>query len=791
MIYNRMMYKFSAASWRFAVLILGGLFLIPAISYAATYDMASGTNWNIRWDGPLAGDWLSDQTLSIADVNGDGEQDIVVATNLADNQGRNVSGSIYVIYNNLFRSLAGSGNTIDLANPSNWNIRFDGPLSPSTLGFRPAATGDVDGDGRLDLGLSARAASTHGANSGAVYLVYGSLLDDYTGTGNILDLASSTNYNIRIDGASAGDLFGDGGVVFKDLDGDSKLDVTTGALSTDYNSRSGSGSVYVFNNTLLDDYAGTGNTITVASSTSYNLRFDGPVAGSAFADQKIDAFDFDGDDVEDLIFADASADPSGRTDAGSLWVVGSTIIDSYTGTGNNVDMASSTSYNVRFDGGATTDFLGLSAGMGDFNNDNDNDLMIGANGSDYQGSGSGSIYLIDHNILAAFAGTGNLWDMSNAASYSVRIDGATGVGFPRFTALFADFDNDGEDDIIAGSDDDRNSRNNSGSVYILPNTLFSDYTGTGNLLLLGSASTSDYIRFDGASAGVSFTEASLTVGDLNDDGSFDLLTGAYLSDNNSRTDSGSLFLVYNFPHTITASSTFTASGSDYLINGFVSASDSVSTIRGVEYQVDADTPTSGWSSCSAADGTFDATEEAFTCTIPTTAEGSHAVYFRAVDVNSVYTPQSAYDSATLIVAGTEEDESDDSGSSGGSSSHRHQAVTSPNPVSSSTVPALATSSPAMSEGFSSSATTCPYFIENLRQGSQGEEVSKVQEFLKAQGLFTYPAITQYFGPITESAVKAFQATYADDILRPLGLSAPTGWWYEFTRRKADSLLGCQ
>lgn len=37
------------------------------------------------------------------------------------------------------------------------------------------------------------------------------------------------------------------------------------------------------------------------------------------------------------------------------------------------------------------------------------------------------------------------------------------------------------------------------------------------------------------------------------------------------------------------------------------------------------------------------------------------------------------------------------------------------------------------------------------------EVSKVQEFLRDQGDFTYPDITGYFGPITEAAVKQFQA----------------------------------
>jgi hypothetical protein len=185
--------------------------------------------------------------------------------------------------------------------------------------------------------------------------------------------------------------------------------------------------------------------------------------------------------------------------------------------------------------------------------------------------------------------------------------------------------------------------------------------------------------------------------------------------------------------------------------------------------------------------TTDATSTAHTYTIPTTTCTTYYYQISVADVaHNVQRTSGSFEST-----GCPEEAGGDSGSSSGSSSHRHSSSpdTLPN-IPSATSSLSGPSSPDSISGPTGS-TTCPYFIENLRQGSQGEEVSKVQEFLKAQGLFTHPAITQYFGPITESAVKAFQATYADDILRPLALSAPTGWWYEFTRRKADSLLGCQ
>ena len=85
---------------------------------------------------------------------------------------------------------------------------------------------------------------------------------------------------------------------------------------------------------------------------------------------------------------------------------------------------------------------------------------------------------------------------------------------------------------------------------------------------------------------------------------------------------------------------------------------------------------------------------------------------------------------------------------------------------------------------------CPTFNQNLRKGSRGEEVRKVQTFLKQQELFTFPTITGYYGTITQKAVAAFQAKYSDEILKPLGLTNPTGNWFGKTIAKANTLAKC-
>ena len=69
-----------------------------------------------------------------------------------------------------------------------------------------------------------------------------------------------------------------------------------------------------------------------------------------------------------------------------------------------------------------------------------------------------------------------------------------------------------------------------------------------------------------------------------------------------------------------------------------SASDNASTISSVQYQSDS---TSGsWTACTADDGTFDETTEAFTCQIASLSDGSHTIYVRATDSSSQTTTTS-------------------------------------------------------------------------------------------------------------------------------------------------------
>ena len=53
-------------------------------------------------------------------------------------------------------------------------------------------------------------------------------------------------------------------------------------------------------------------------------------------------------------------------------------------------------------------------------------------------------------------------------------------------------------------------------------------------------------------------------------------------------------------------------------------------------------------------------------------------------------------------------------------------------------------------------------------GAKGTDVSRLQQFLKDKGFYTYPEITGYFGPITAAAAKAFQAENGIEAIGTVG-----------------------
>ncbi len=93
---------------------------------------------------------------------------------------------------------------------------------------------------------------------------------------------------------------------------------------------------------------------------------------------------------------------------------------------------------------------------------------------------------------------------------------------------------------------------------------------------------------------------------------------------------------------------------------------------------------------------------------------------------------------------------------------------------------------------------CPVFTTDFNLGSQNAEIVEIQKFLNtfpetqiaSSGVGSAGQETEYFGTLTFAAVFAFQSKYADEILTPVGLLNPTGYWGGATRAQANKLFGC-
>ena len=132
-----------------------------------------------------------------------------------------------------------------------------------------------------------------------------------------------------------------------DVNGDDTEDLVLGGVYAD-NNGTNTGSAWVFFSTLIDDETGTGNNKYLATGTNYNIRYDGANTDSTpylTFDGAIVTGDINGDGKGDLMLGAPNSDVPG-TDAGSLYVMFSTLIDEVTTTGVNKPLNVASNYNV-------------------------------------------------------------------------------------------------------------------------------------------------------------------------------------------------------------------------------------------------------------------------------------------------------------------------------------------------------------------------------------------------------------------------------------------------------------
>jgi hypothetical protein len=391
---------------------------------------------------------------------------------------------------------------------NNFGYVLKGVDAKDRSGFSVSSAGDVNKDGYDDLIIGAPFADPNDTSSGESYLVFGNQLA-------ALDSADST------------------------ADGSTNLSNLNGTIG------------YVINGIDKDDLSG------------YSVSSAG---------------DVNNDGYDDLLIGAYLGDPNG-TDAGENYLVfggqlanldkaGGTTADGKINLSALQGTTAATGYGYIINGIGGDDYAGFSvSSAGDVNNDDYDDLLIGAYQGDPNDTNSGETYLVFGNQLANLDKAGGttadgkinlsaLQGTTAATGYGYIINGIDGGDLSGASVSSAgDVNSDGYDDLLIGAykaDAGSPSKSSAGETYLIfGNQLAALDTKSGSSTADGSINLSDLITLKGAAGyiiyGIRGSDKSgfsvSSAGDVNDDGYDDLLIGAYLSDPND-TNSGETYLVF-------------------------------------------------------------------------------------------------------------------------------------------------------------------------------------------------------------------------------------------------------
>ena len=399
------------------------------------------------WQGEASGDNLGISVASVGDMNGDNRSELAAG---AEKGG---TGSAYMDKGR-FRSGSFRGDGVK----AKW-YGESGAVAENVAGYSykrdmvMTGDGDLNGTAGNEFLIGARSwdnpTDTWKVNSGAVYIV------TWADRGN----KTLPDAAVRISGIKANDFAGTGLDIVGDLDGDGNADVIIGASGAD-DGGAESGSVYLINGPITADMD--------------LVDADGVVGGEGAGDgvgARVRGIgDFDGDGAADFAVGARSRDHSGKTDAGSVYIITSSTLP---GDLNSADVI------------LRGNLAGSEAGnqlaeAGDFDGDGYDDFIAGALGH----NGRGAAYLIRGNNAV----TGAI-----GAQADIKFSGQTSGD--QFGAGLAtgDVDRDGTADIVISAN--RQGSNDRGAVYVFlaPTSGTSlSATGDADVKLAGSATDDRY-----------------------------------------------------------------------------------------------------------------------------------------------------------------------------------------------------------------------------------------------------------------------------------------------------------
>lgn len=354
---------------------------------------------------------------------------------------------------------------------------------------------DLSGDGLDDLIIGARSNDLMGSAAGSVYLLF----DAGTGEQSLADAS------VTILPTAGHQRLGDDVGCAGDVDGDGHQDLVVTAPGAINGDGVASGVAYLFNGPLTEGELD----ISQADATLEGVA-DGDYLG-----RWVDAgHDLDGDGLDDLVITSFKAGYAGD-DAGEVY----TVLAPLEGT---IDLADADGTLL---GEGPGDWAGTRAAVaGDIDGDGLPDLLVGADGHDAGGQNAGAAYL----VLEPPSGARPLLDASHAV-----ITGEAPEDYAGLTVAAAgDLDRDGQDDFSVGAFRSDLAQLNAGLLAVFYDLVEGSVPIQAADLVITGQAADDQAGF-----------CALGAGDLNGDGNDDLALSAPAEDSGG-VDSGAVFLVF-------------------------------------------------------------------------------------------------------------------------------------------------------------------------------------------------------------------------------------------------------
>lgn len=432
--------------------------------------------------GIYNGGWGDLKTEKAGDVNGDGYDDILIASTFAEPNGE-YSGQVYLIYGG-DNTLTGDLLLSDLFTGQLAGAVFNGNAQWDAAGTSISGNGDVNGDGFDDILISAPNVKQDDQAVGQTYLIYGQS-GGLSGEYDLSEIESDSLAGVVFIGLPNSSL-GTSAAIIGDVNGDGYADMLISALNYDSENYE---NVHPLSYLIFGQQSGLEGLVEISdlplSSLTYaelNIQFEnqeGYLNQYNFSYIRVDAAgDVNGDGLSDMLLgAGYYSDSDGY--AGPTYL----IYGQQSGLVGSLDVNE-----LAMDGASGAVFVEdiidehySLATAGDVNGDGFDDILIGATPSYYWYPEDGMAYLV-YGKTAGLTGSISLSAIALGTLGGVMFTGSPSTAHDLASA--GDVNGDGLDDLIFGADD----KGLMGSAYLL--------YGVGTSPSIQSSSIAGIVRLD-------------------------------------------------------------------------------------------------------------------------------------------------------------------------------------------------------------------------------------------------------------------------------------------------------